>query len=56
MPPIRWRTEMTWCKGVRLICTKLVQTNLTPLHQNGGCSRVPYTLTEYVNGSVYYRA
>ena len=22
-----------WCKGVRLLCTNMVQTNPTPLHQ-----------------------
>ena len=22
-----------WCIGVRLLCTNLVQTNLTPMHQ-----------------------
>jgi len=23
--------SIVWCKGVRLICTRLVETNLTPL-------------------------
>lgn len=33
--------SIVWRKGVRLICTRLVETNLTPLHQSKECPWVP---------------
>ena len=33
-----------WCKGVRLICTKLVQTNLTPCTKMGVSPRAVYSV------------
>lgn len=36
--------SIVWRKGVRLICTRLVETNLTPLHQTGVSPRAVYSV------------